>query len=162
MTKRKHLKGRVRRRAAKTGESYTTALRQIRAHTEGTTMPSQTDETIDETTEVRFKCSFCKKSQTEVKKLIAGPGVYICDECIGLCNGIITEEERTGERAPSPKDAPVEVLLRHLGGIVQTGAEIEDEVRRRAQSLRARGASIQQIADAAGLTVEDATTRFAL
>ncbi len=39
-----------------------------------------------------FKCSFCGKSQKQVKKLIAGPGVYICDECIDLCNEIIEEE----------------------------------------------------------------------
>ena len=39
-----------------------------------------------------LKCSFCGKSQKQVKKLIAGPGVYICDECIGLCNEIIEEE----------------------------------------------------------------------
>ena len=38
-------------------------------------------------------CSFCGKSQKEVKKLIAGPTVYICDECIALCNAIIAEEE---------------------------------------------------------------------
>ena len=44
-----------------------------------------------------LKCSFCGKSQKQVKKLIAGPGVYICDECIDLCNEII-EEER-GESA---------------------------------------------------------------
>ena len=44
------------------------------------------------------KCSFCGKSQKQVKKLIAGPGVYICDECIDLCNDIIAEElaETTG------------------------------------------------------------------
>ena len=40
----------------------------------------------------RLKCSFCGKSQKQVKKLIAGPGVYICDECIDLCNEIIEEE----------------------------------------------------------------------
>lgn len=39
-----------------------------------------------------LKCSFCGKSQKQVKKLIAGPGVYICDECIELCNEILTEE----------------------------------------------------------------------
>ncbi len=39
-----------------------------------------------------LKCSFCSKSQPQVKKLIAGPGVYICDECIDLCNEIIDEE----------------------------------------------------------------------
>ena len=39
-----------------------------------------------------LKCSFCGKSQKQVKKLIAGPGVYICDECIELCNEIVDEE----------------------------------------------------------------------
>jgi ATP-dependent Clp protease ATP-binding subunit ClpX len=45
-------------------------------------------------------CSFCGKSQKEVKKLIAGPTVYICDECIGLCNDIIAEEIEKDERIP--------------------------------------------------------------
>jgi ATP-dependent Clp protease ATP-binding subunit ClpX len=44
-----------------------------------------------------LKCSFCGKSQKQVKKLIAGPGVYICDECIELCNEIIEEEFSTSE-----------------------------------------------------------------
>ena len=44
-----------------------------------------------------LKCSFCGKSQKQVKKLIAGPGVYICDECIELCNEIIEEEFSTTE-----------------------------------------------------------------
>ena len=39
-----------------------------------------------------LKCSFCGKTQKQVKKLIAGPGVYICDECIDLCNEIILDE----------------------------------------------------------------------
>ncbi|MDN6021564.1 MAG: ATP-dependent Clp protease ATP-binding subunit ClpX, partial [Acidipropionibacterium jensenii] len=48
-----------------------------------------------------FKCSFCGKSQKQVKKLIAGPGVYICDECIDLCNEIIEEEfTETSELGP--------------------------------------------------------------
>ena len=54
-------------------------------------------------------CSFCGKSQDEVKKLIAGPSVYICDECIGLCNEIIAEEyekeeAHLGEKIPKPAD----------------------------------------------------------
>src|SRR5271167_4534885 len=40
----------------------------------------------------QLKCSFCQKNQEQVRKLIAGPGVYICDECIELCNEIIEEE----------------------------------------------------------------------
>ena len=57
-----------------------------------------------------LNCSFCGKSQREVRKLIAGPGVYICDECIQLCNDIIAEEnerearETTGERTATPKE----------------------------------------------------------
>jgi ATP-dependent Clp protease ATP-binding subunit ClpX len=56
-----------------------------------------------------LKCSFCGKSQKQVKKLIAGPGVYICDECIDLCNEIIEEEltessEVSFEHLPSPRE----------------------------------------------------------
>ena len=43
---------------------------------------------------MKLHCSFCGKSQDEVKKLIAGPMVYICDECIELCNEIIQEEAK--------------------------------------------------------------------
>ena len=42
--------------------------------------------------DAHLKCSFCSKSQDQVRKLIAGPGVYICDECIDLCNEILDEE----------------------------------------------------------------------
>jgi len=56
-----------------------------------------------------LKCSFCGKSQKQVKKLIAGPGVYICDECIDLCNEIIEEELSEGtevglDELPKPKE----------------------------------------------------------
>ena len=56
-----------------------------------------------------LKCSFCNKSQKQVKKLIAGPGVYICDECIDLCNEIIEEEladatELTWDSLPKPRE----------------------------------------------------------
>jgi ATP-dependent Clp protease ATP-binding subunit ClpX len=53
-----------------------------------------------------LKCSFCGKSQKQVKKLIAGPGVYICDECIDLCNEIIEEELGTTEEGPQPTELP--------------------------------------------------------
>ncbi|HEU0042169.1 MAG TPA: ATP-dependent Clp protease ATP-binding subunit ClpX [Jiangellaceae bacterium] len=56
-----------------------------------------------------LKCSFCGKSQKQVKKLIAGPGVYICDECIDLCNEIIEEElsersEVSLDELPKPRE----------------------------------------------------------
>ncbi|HEY1332120.1 MAG TPA: ATP-dependent Clp protease ATP-binding subunit ClpX [Actinomycetota bacterium] len=57
-----------------------------------------------------LKCSFCGKSQKQVKKLIAGPGVYICDECIDLCNEIIEEElAETSELKLEELPKPVEI-----------------------------------------------------
>ncbi len=60
-------------------------------------------------------CSFCGKSQKEVKKLIAGPTVYICDECIALCNDIIAEEVEKEEPAdgsdPIPRPDEIKLIL---------------------------------------------------
>ncbi|MBP6632027.1 MAG: ATP-dependent Clp protease ATP-binding subunit ClpX [Kofleriaceae bacterium] len=60
-------------------------------------------------------CSFCGKSQKEVKKLIAGPTVYICDECIGLCNDIIAEEIEKDDQSYGagnvPKPAQIKKVL---------------------------------------------------
>ncbi|WP_029088810.1 ATP-dependent Clp protease ATP-binding subunit ClpX [Brevibacterium album] len=53
-----------------------------------------------------LKCNFCGKSQKQVRKLIAGPGVYICDECIGLCNEIIEEELSQAVEASSDSALP--------------------------------------------------------
>jgi ATP-dependent Clp protease ATP-binding subunit ClpX len=62
-----------------------------------------------------LRCSFCGKSQDEVKKLIAGPAVYICDECIELCNEIIEEEyekeTRTQKKGEFPTPAIIKVSL---------------------------------------------------
>ncbi|MGA0100295.1 MAG: ClpX C4-type zinc finger protein, partial [Steroidobacteraceae bacterium] len=54
-------------------------------------------------------CSFCGKSQHEVRKLIAGPSVFVCDECVELCNDIIREEleekqERSRDKLPRPAE----------------------------------------------------------
>jgi len=60
-----------------------------------------------------FKCSFCGKSQKQVERLISGPGVYICEECIELCNEIIAEEIQAAQPAPEknePLPAPREIF----------------------------------------------------
>jgi ATP-dependent Clp protease ATP-binding subunit ClpX len=68
----------------------------------------------------KLKCSFCGKSQEQVRKLVAGPGVYICDECIELCNEIV-EEELAGEdvsaqrATPKPKEI-YDVLCQYVVG----------------------------------------------
>ena len=65
-----------------------------------------------ETKEDNLRCSFCGKHRKEAEKLIAGTGVYICDECVGLCNDIIWEEKQLDSvdgaadlsKLPKPKD----------------------------------------------------------
>ena len=59
-------------------------------------------------------CSFCGKSQNDVKKLIAGPGVYVCNECIDICNEIINDDEQTestATRATLPKPQDIKTFL---------------------------------------------------
>ena len=69
-------------------------------------MVRRTDDTL--------RCSFCGKSQNEVKKLIAGPTVYICNECIDICNEIITDDqqaESVASRPPLPKPNEIKGFL---------------------------------------------------
>ena len=77
--------------------------------------------------EKQFRCSFCGKTQDQVKRIIAGPGVYICDECVGLCSEIIEEEmlanaaqENGGMNLPKPKEM-MEILNDYVIG--QSGAK---------------------------------------
>jgi len=88
MTSGKHRKALVRQRAARTGESYTTALRQLRFQQEG-----QMSTTPSVPATIALSCSFCSKPAPQVRKLIAGPGVYICNECVTLCQDILAEDE---------------------------------------------------------------------
>ena len=79
-------------------------------------MVRRTDDTL--------RCSFCGKSQNEVKKLIAGPTVYICNECIDICNEIITDDqqaESVASRPPLPKPGEIKAFLdEHVIGQEET------------------------------------------
>src|SRR4029450_412926 len=85
-----------------------------RKHVPGTATSSPPDLEVSQVARIGesgdlLKCSFCGKSQKQVKKLIAGPGVYICDECIDLCNEIIEEElsessDLKFDELPKPKE----------------------------------------------------------
>ena len=89
--------------------------------------------------DAHLKCSFCGKSQEQVRKLIAGPGVYICDECIDLCNEILDEEltesqvaarsaPETKSKAPSKKTAKPAPVLAEVPKPHQIKAFLDQQV----------------------------------
>ena len=67
-----------------------------------------------ETKDKQLFCSFCGKNQSEVKKLIAGPSVYICDECVSLCNDIIKEDLTEKDSEESEKKLPIPVEIKSI------------------------------------------------
>jgi ATP-dependent Clp protease ATP-binding subunit ClpX len=188
MTERKHLKRLVRARAAKTGESYAAALRHVRSGQKEEVMPewSQRTPTEGAPSSKLVQCSFCGKTQREVTKLIAGPGVYICNECVGLCNEILSEEAiadrardatRPGpDRArlrpsakPSKGQAPApaypsqlstNLLLDLLRGTMTTLTRVEADVGRKVAAARSRGVGWDAIGGTLGLSPQDAEERF--
>jgi hypothetical protein len=102
-------------------------------------------------------CSFCIKDKEAVTKLIAGPGVYICNECVDLCNLIIAE--------PAPKvgggDAqPDDELLASLARIQAVVSQVDAAVHEHVSILRARGISWTRIGEALGVSKQAAWERF--
>jgi ATP-dependent Clp protease ATP-binding subunit ClpX len=155
MTSRKHQKRLARARAAKTGEAYTTALRHLRSRTpRGADMP--TGETTDRTV---LSCSFCDRPSTEVAKLVAGPSVYICDSCVGLCNEILTGE--AGADAEPAERPAGEVLLARIRLRARDMAGMEAELRGWVDEARTTfEVEWPRIAAELGTTPEEARRRF--
>jgi len=80
-------------------------------------------------------CSFCGKSHAEVKKLIAGPGVYICDNCVILCKSVLDKELSTQAKKHKPKiniPKPVEIKRQARPPVHRPGTCQEDAGRGRA------------------------------
>ena len=71
------------------------------------------DDTLGDGGKLLF-CSFCGKNQNEVRRLIAGPSVYICDECVDLCNDIISEETQVAESESNDDKLPVPTEIKSL------------------------------------------------
>jgi ATP-dependent protease Clp ATPase subunit len=74
------------------------------------------------------RCSFCGKGQDQVRKLVAGPGVYICDQCIDLCQEVLEEDNRSALLIPHTTELPPSIRpkrpsSRHLLSLSQTNFE---------------------------------------
>ncbi|MBE1548390.1 hypothetical protein GGC64_002414 [Mycobacterium sp. OAS707] len=108
-----------------------------------------------------LRCSFCGKQHTEVGKLVAGPGVYICDECVNLCVDVMAEATHT-EPPSLPEWATLsdDELLQRIPFIAASAANIEAGLRDRVGELRERGVSWARIGTALGMTRQSAWERF--
>jgi ATP-dependent Clp protease ATP-binding subunit ClpX len=105
-------------------------------------------------------CSFCFKSQYEVRKLISGPAsIFICDECVGLCNQIIAEQPLNSQPA-RPDDLPTERLLERLQPIEATVQGKGGQLQAVVDILRSREVSWAQIGAALGISRQSAWERF--
>jgi ClpX C4-type zinc finger len=107
-------------------------------------------------------CSFCNKDKDAVAKIVAGPGVYICDECVNLCQQIIAAEN-TGEsvREFTAWDAqPDDELLASMARTQAVVAQVDAAIRDHASVLRGRGISWSRIGEALGVSKQAAWERF--
>lgn len=116
-----------------------------------------------------MRCSFCGKTQKEIKKLIAGPGVYICDECIDLCNEIIEGEydkdgsvkaEKVARGVGTAPDAPAEDLLDELARSAGQFLPMERHIGDLVGQLREKGTTWAGIGEALGMSRQAAWARF--
>jgi len=105
-------------------------------------------------------CSFCGKSQKTVKMLIAGPRVFICDECVGLCDRIIAGQQIPDQGSFNPLDRPTEELLELLPTANFAVESNRDFLQSLVEDLRRREVSWAQIADVLGVSRQSAWERF--
>jgi hypothetical protein len=103
-------------------------------------------------------CSFCLKDKAVVTKIVAGPGVYICNECVDLCQLIIAGEPAREFTAwnEQPDDELLASMARTQAVVAQVDAAIHDH----ASVLRSRGVSWTRIGEALGVSKQAAWERF--
>jgi ATP-dependent protease Clp ATPase subunit len=109
-------------------------------------------------------CSFCLKPNTEVKALVAGPAVFVCDGCVDLCHQIISElpaSRREPRLLPWEETASLDAALANLPNVARAQAQVEESLLGWVRRARTLGATWAQIGDALGVTRQSAWERFA-
>jgi hypothetical protein len=106
------------------------------------------------------QCSFCGKSADQVQKLVAGSGVYICEECVDLCNRILADENCV-PRMPDWRSMSDDSILAGLPQIAAMSAQAEFSLHERIAELRRRGLTWAQLGGALGVSRQSAWERFA-
>lgn len=108
------------------------------------------------------RCSFCGKPNTEVDKLVAGPGVHICNECVALSASIIegSLSSPAGPRVPIWAALTDEEMLSHIPRVAAHIDQAEADLRSWVRELRRRGVTWIRIGEALGITRQSAWERF--
>lgn len=108
-------------------------------------------------------CSFCRKPHTEVGTLVAGPGVFICNECVDLCAQIIAGKTG-GDHKPAlamwDRIDGVEQALELMPSMAAAGAQVEENLTGVVRRARELGATWARIGEALGMTRQSAWERF--
>jgi ATP-dependent Clp protease ATP-binding subunit ClpX len=115
----------------------------------------------ESTTSVR--CSFCSTPAPEVDKLIAGPGIYICDQCVRACVDILDQAPPSGvgeSQLPSWQSMTDDEVLRRLPRIAAVASQVEGGLQRWVGEARRRGASWARIGAALEISRQSAWERF--
>ena len=107
------------------------------------------------------RCSFCGKSKDKVRRLVAGPGVFICDGCVRLCNEVLDSDERRGrELSIGPDSEVADVLLDELRINAAGLKQSEEQLQRAVSLLRKNQVVWSQIGQAIGISRQAAWERF--
>ena len=118
------------------------------------------------TTELLASCSFCLKAYTDVGTLVAGPGVYICDECVALCIQLIADKPKSLEPksvqriAPWEAEAGLDEVLSSLPRVAKAGNQAEYTLTHYVRKARQLGATWAAIGQALGMARQSAWERF--
>lgn len=109
------------------------------------------------------RCSFCTKDADSVDTLVAGAGIFICNECVDLCAQLVATKRpgRTSPRLPAWEQVDDHTLLAHLPRIEAVRAQVDDNLRAWVAEARRRGLSWGKIGEALGMKRQSAWERFA-
>jgi hypothetical protein len=107
-------------------------------------------------------CSFCGKAQTEVARLVAGAGVYICNECVALCNLLVAADSPAGAepRIPVWEAMTDEQILEHLPRIANVADQVSASLQSWVRVARQRGVTWTRIGASLSMTRQSAWERF--
>lgn len=82
------------------------------------------------------RCSFCGKTEQQVRRIVSGPGIYICDGCVYLCLEVLNEEHIPNERPGADQISALQAEIRHLQGLLRLESQLVKDLRQESERLK--------------------------